>query len=127
MSRACGLCLLLLLLAGALASGQAGGTDAAADASQEDASRPAPEEYREEEFSRGLKALRRGEIIMLGSLPFSLFFTFEVFDLYRYAANDFDPAYSPWPFRRPGAAPLHPRGERRGARAPRSASPSWSP
>lgn len=75
-----------------------------------DTSGRTPEEYGEEEFSPALKALRRGEIVMLGSLPFSLFFTLEAYDLYRFFSHydsqeGFDPAYSPWPFRRPGAAP----------------------
>ena len=102
MKRAPGLCLLFLLLAGAVAGGQ---ETAAEGTAQGAAARAVPAEYGEEEFSPTLKALRRGEIILLGSLPFTLFFTLEAYDLYRYASNDFQPAYSPWPFRRPGAAP----------------------
>lgn len=63
----------------------------------------APEEYKEEEFSPGLKALRRGEIILFGSLPLTLFFTFEVYDIYRFFANDRQSQYSPWPARPPDA------------------------
>jgi len=40
---------------------------------------------------------------MLGSFPLSLFVTFEVFDLYRFIANDGQLQYAPWPFRRPDA------------------------
>ena len=40
----------------------------------------------------------RFEIVLLGSLPFMLFYTGFVFDLGRYAANNFDSSYAPWPF-----------------------------
>jgi hypothetical protein len=65
---------------------------------------PIPEEYGKDEFGPGLRALRRGEIVMLGSLPLSLFLTFEVFDTYRFIANDEDLQYAPWPFRQADAA-----------------------
>ena len=64
-----------------------------------------PEEYEEEEFSPGLRALRRGEIVLFGSLPLTLFFSYEVYDVYRYFANDMLPVYAPWPARRPDAVP----------------------
>jgi hypothetical protein len=70
-----------------------------------------PEEYAPEEFSPFLRDLRRGEIIFFGSLPLSLFFCFEAYDISRYfyvrsvdgaeAAQD----YTPWPFRRYGGKP----------------------
>jgi hypothetical protein len=63
-----------------------------------------PEEYKEEEFSPGLKALRRGEIILFGSFPLTLFLSYEVYDIYRYFANDRLPQYRPWPARPPDAA-----------------------
>ena len=63
----------------------------------------APEEYEEGEFSPGLKALRRGEIMFFGSFPFSLFFSYEAYDIYRFFANDRQIQYAPWPFRRPDA------------------------
>jgi hypothetical protein len=40
----------------------------------------------------------RFEIVSLGSFPIILFYTGFVFDLERYAANDFDSSYAPWPF-----------------------------
>jgi len=64
-----------------------------------------PEEYEEEEFGRGLKALRRGEIILFGSFPLTLFLSYEVYDIYRFFANDKLPEYRPWPARPPNAAP----------------------
>jgi hypothetical protein len=69
---------------------------------------PVPEPYGEEEFSPFLKALRRGEIILFGSFPISLFLTFEVYDLGRYFANDRQLEYAPWPFRPPNAAEYSP-------------------
>ena len=65
-----------------------------------------PEEYQEDEFSPFLKELRRGEIIMLGSLPLSIFITIEAYDIYRYVQHDNDPAYTPWPFRKHGGVPF---------------------
>lgn len=65
-----------------------------------------PEEYREDEFSPFLKELRRGEIIMLGSLPLSIFLAIETYEIYRYVQQDRDPDYAPWPFRRHGGVPF---------------------
>jgi len=65
-----------------------------------------PEEYREDEFSPFLKELRRGEIIMLGSLPLSIFLAIETYEIYRYVQHDKDPDYAPWPFRRHGGVPF---------------------
>ena len=50
--------------------------------------------------------LRRAEIIFVGSIPFTMFFTFEGYDTYRYVANGLDPLYAPWPFR-PGSTQLY--------------------
>jgi hypothetical protein len=72
------------------------------------AEEPVPEEYGKDEFSPLLRDLRRGEIILFGSFPFTLFLTFEVYDFYRYASHDWAREYSPWPFRSPGAAPYEP-------------------
>ncbi|MBA7608754.1 hypothetical protein ES703_15936 [subsurface metagenome] len=64
-----------------------------------------PEEYQEDEFPALLRDLRRGEIIFLGSLPITLFFTFFTHDIYRFIAHEWNPEYAPWPFRRPGGEP----------------------
>ena len=77
----------------------------AAELGKEKEKEKAPEDYRDEEFSPALKALRRAEIIFFGSFPFSFFFTMEGYDLYRYFAHNRDPLYSPWPFQRYGGAP----------------------
>ncbi|MBA7472137.1 MAG: hypothetical protein GH155_02570 [Spirochaeta sp.] len=65
-----------------------------------------PEEYQEDEFSPVLKELRRGEIIMLGSLPLSIFLAIETYDIYRYGQHYPDADYAPWPFRRHGGIPF---------------------
>jgi hypothetical protein len=62
-----------------------------------------PEPYRPEEFPKVLQDLRRGEIILIGSFPFTLFLSLEVFDFYRFAINDWAPEYAPWPFRSPAS------------------------
>ena len=67
-----------------------------------------PEDYVEGEFPQILKDLRRGEIILAGSFPFSLFIALEVFDLYRFASNDWEREYAPWPFRSPSSPPYEP-------------------
>lgn len=58
-----------------------------------------PEPYRPEEFPAWALDLRRGEVVFFGSLPFSLFFTFEAYDLGRFVASGFDPLQAPWPMR----------------------------
>jgi hypothetical protein len=66
------------------------------------------EEYGEDEFSPFLRNLRRGEIIMLGSFPLTLFLTLEGFDIYRFAVNRREPdayRYAFWPYRSPDPAP----------------------
>jgi hypothetical protein len=65
---------------------------------------PAP--YTDDEFPKWARDLRRAEIIFVGSIPFTLFFTFEGYDTYRYVSNGLDPLYAPWPFR-PGSAQLY--------------------
>jgi hypothetical protein len=67
-----------------------------------------PEEYAEDEFSPFLRNLRRGEIIMLGSFPLTLFLTLEGFDIYRYIVHYGEPEsyqYVFWPNRSSSPAP----------------------
>jgi hypothetical protein len=56
-----------------------------------------PVPYTPGEFAPWLRDLYRGEVIAVGSFPFSLFFTLEVYDAWRYATNGFNPSYAPWP------------------------------
>ncbi len=57
-----------------------------------------PEPYQKEEFPQWARDLRRAEIIFFGSVPFTLFFSLESYDMYRYVSHNFDSSYSPWPF-----------------------------
>ena len=71
-----------------------------------------PEEYAEDEFSPFARNLRRGEIVMLGSFPLTLFLTLEGFDIYRFAVNYGQPdsyRYAFWPYRSPDPAPYSSR------------------
>jgi len=71
---------------------------------------PAP--YKDEEFPVWLRDLRRAEVILVGSFPFTLFFTFETYDTYRFFANGMDPSFSPWPLR-PGSAQVYTDDEKK--------------
>jgi hypothetical protein len=56
---------------------------------------PVPEPYDPEEFSQGLRDLRRAEIIAIGSFPITFVFANLGYSLLRYAANGGDPDYAP--------------------------------
>jgi hypothetical protein len=56
-----------------------------------------PVPYTPGEFAPWLKDLWRAEVITVGSFPFTLFFTLEIYDTWRYANNGFNPNYAPWP------------------------------
>ena len=58
-----------------------------------------PEPYAPNEFPTWSQDLRRAEIVFFGSLPFSLFFTFEAYDIGKFALSGFDTLLSPWPLR----------------------------
>ena len=64
-----------------------------------------PEPYAKDEFPDWLRTVRRAEIILIGAIPFSLFLSFEVYDVYRFLSRNMDPRYSPWPFGASGGAP----------------------
>ena len=49
------------------------------------------------EVAPWLKDLWRAEAITVGSFPFSLFVTLEVYDSYRYFTRGLNPSYAPWP------------------------------
>ena len=69
-----------------------------------------PEPYTEDEFPLWARDLWRAEVILVGSIPFSLFLTFEVFDTYRFFTNGMTQEYAPWPFRR-GEPPAYANDE----------------
>jgi hypothetical protein len=63
------------------------------------------EPYTVGEFPEWLVDLRRGEIILFGSFPFTFFFVTEGYDLYRFSINNFQVDYAPWPFKDPVRGP----------------------
>jgi len=54
-------------------------------------------------FPQWSKDLRRFEIVAFGSFPFTYFFSTVGFDTYRFATNNWDRRYAPWPIK-PAAA-----------------------
>lgn len=56
-----------------------------------------PQPYSPEEFQSWMKDAYRAEAVMVGSFPFTLFATLEVYDTARYISNGFNPSYAPWP------------------------------
>ncbi len=70
-----------------------------------------PTPYGTDEFPPWVRSLRRAEIIFIGSVPFSMFFTFEAYDTYRFVASGLDPSYAPWPFR-PGSTQQYSTNEK---------------
>jgi hypothetical protein len=81
------ICILLLLLAGSLTPAYAEDAPVARVA----------EPYTKNEFAPWMQDLWRAEAIFVGSFPFALFATLEVYDTWRYATNSFDVQYAPWP------------------------------
>ena len=53
-----------------------------------------------------VRDLRRAEIVLFGTLPFTIFFTRTFMDLHRTASNDWDRRYAPWPFTAAGAVSM---------------------
>jgi hypothetical protein len=56
-----------------------------------------PKPYSPDEFPQWAKDLWRAEVITVGSFPFSLFLTLEVYDTWRYVTYGFNPSQAPWP------------------------------
>ena len=63
--------------------------------SAQETSSTAPESYTEDEFPLWAKDLRRFEVVLIGSLPFTYLYTSLSYGLIRYGVNGFDPAYAP--------------------------------
>lgn len=57
-----------------------------------------PQPYSPDEFNAWMKKTFRAEAVFVGSYPFTLFLSLEVYDTLRYASNGFNPSYAPWPF-----------------------------
>jgi len=58
-----------------------------------------PEPYTKDEFPAWATGVRRFEIVSLGVFPILLFYTRFAADLQRYATNNFDGTFVPWPFK----------------------------
>lgn len=56
---------------------------------------PDYEPYQDDEFPQWAKDLRRAEIIFIGTIPFSFFYSSFSYDFYRYASNGFDESLAP--------------------------------
>jgi hypothetical protein len=56
-----------------------------------------PQPYSPDEFQKWQKDAWRAEAVLVGSFPFTLFFTLEAYDTIRYVSNHFSPSYAPWP------------------------------
>ncbi len=56
-----------------------------------------PQPYSPEEFQTWMKEAYRAEAMFVGSIPFTLFATLEVYDTVRYVSNGFNPSFAPWP------------------------------
>jgi hypothetical protein len=76
-----------------------------------------PQPYAPDEFAPWLEDLWRAEAIFVGSFPFSLFLTLEVYDTYRFFTpqgnppQTFNTTYAPWPFGSGAAAAYDPKTE----------------
>jgi hypothetical protein len=53
-------------------------------------------------FPQWLRDLRRWEIIAFGVFPFAYFFASFGYDTYRFASNDWDRRFAPWPLNSAG-------------------------
>jgi hypothetical protein len=91
---------LLILLVAILLAGGSGASFAQAQRT--------PEPYQPDEFPAWLSDVWRAEVVLVGSFPFTLFITLEVYDFYRYFTNGLDPSYAPWPLGAGVAAALSP-------------------
>ncbi len=79
-------------------TGTPSGADGSAGAEtggEHGAQQPEPAPYEQDEFPPFLHAVRRFEIITLGSFPVTAVFSYLVYGFVRYAASDFEPDYSP--------------------------------
>jgi hypothetical protein len=70
-----------------------------------------PQPYSPDEFQSWMKDLWRAEVIFVGSIPFTLFFALESYDLYRYFSTGMNATYAPWPFNTGNSINLTPQEE----------------
>lgn len=57
-----------------------------------------PEPYRREEFPEWAWQLRRAEVVAVGTFPIAMIASGLLYQVGRYAAQDFDQRYAPWFF-----------------------------
>ena len=96
--------LVAALLTGAVAGAAWGQESAGADG---DGTAPLlePVPYERSEFPDWAHALRRAEVVAIGSLPLTLFGVRLLYDYTRYIAHGFDAEVQPFPFRPIGGGP----------------------
>ncbi len=68
-----------------------------------------PQPYSPDEFQPWMKDLWRAEVIFVGSIPFTLFFSLESYDLARYFGTGMNSTYTPWPFNTGSTINLNPQ------------------
>jgi hypothetical protein len=56
-----------------------------------------PQPYLPDEFQTWMKESWRAGAVLVGSFPFTLFATLEIYDTVRYMSNNFNPSFAPWP------------------------------
>jgi hypothetical protein len=95
--------LLASLLIGAVAGAAWGQESAGADGDGTALLEPVP--YERSEFPDWAHALRRAEVVAIGSLPLTLFGVRLLYDFTRYFAYGFAPEVRPFPFRPIGGGP----------------------
>ena len=95
--------LIAALLIGAVAGTAWGQESAGADGDGAAALEPVP--YERSEFPDWAHALRRAEVVAIGSLPLTLFGVRLLYDFTRYVAYGFAPEVRPFPLRPIGGGP----------------------
>ena len=93
-----------VLLIGAVA-GAAWGQESAGAGGDRGAALLDPVPYERSEFPDWAHALRRAEVVAIGSLPLTLFGVRLLYDYTRYVARGFAPEVRPFPFRPIGGGP----------------------
>ena len=89
---------LLLLLIAAVAGGAWGQVGDGSQAESPAGALSDPVPYERSEFPEWAHALRRAEVVAIGSLPLTLFGVRLLYDFTRYAAHGFAPEVRPFPF-----------------------------
>ena len=97
--------LIAALLLGAAAGAACGQQPAGAGEGDGTGALLEPVPYERSEFPEWAHALRRAEVVAIGSLPLTLFGVRLLYDFTRYAAHGFAPEVRPFPFQPIGGGP----------------------